>query len=94
MLIFEHLFAVRSKSNLDFVCAMLGYIIISEHRQPQHGIVEHGFNDGGKVFSLKQEPDDIEYVIESGASGEKILLIGKATANEIIITQIESFTNV
>jgi hypothetical protein len=33
-------------------------------------------------------------VIESGASGEKILLIGKATANGIIITQIENFTNV
>jgi len=94
MSIFEHLFAVRNKSDLEAVCTMLGYVITSEHRQPQHGIVERGFSGGGMVFSLKQEPDDIEYVIVGGASGEKILLIGKATANGIIITKIENFTNV
>jgi hypothetical protein len=93
-MIFEYLFAVRSKSDLEAACTMLGYVITSECRQPQHGIVNHGFNGSGTVFSLKQEPDDIEYVIKSGASGEKILLIGKATANGIIITQIEKFTNV
>jgi len=93
-MIFEHLFAVRNKSDLEAVCTMLGYVITSEHRQPQHGIVERGFSGGGTVFSLKQEPDDIEYVIVGGASGEKILLIGKATANGIIITKIENFTNV
>ena len=92
-MIFEHLFAVRSKSDLESVCAMLGYVITSEYVQPQRSIIERGFNDSGKVFSLKQEPDDIEYAIKSGASGEKILLIAKATANGIIITKIENFTN-
>jgi len=78
-MIFEHLFAVRSKS---------------EYVKLQRGIIERGFNDSDKVFSLKQEPDVIEYVIESSASDEKILLIGQATANGIIITKIENFTNV
>ena len=93
-MIFKHLFAVRSKSDLEAACTMLGYVITSEYRKPQRSIVECGFDDSGKVFSLKQEPDDIEYVIKSGASGEKILLIGKATANGIVITKIENFTNV